>query len=113
MSSDYSAGDEIDLCGNSIKETVCSGQDITYKIGDGALTVKDGKGKNITFVDRAKEYNYLPTADNDEIFAEDNFATADSLSSIVNNDSAVSLGEVPVQNFDTLTQENLITYANK
>ena len=47
-----------------------------------------------------------------ELWADDNFATSDNLSEITENNLS-SVGEFETQNFDTLTQENLIAYAGK
>jgi Ca2+-binding RTX toxin-like protein len=43
---DYAAGEEIRISGE-ISESITSGKDIIYTIGDGSLTVKNAKTKNV------------------------------------------------------------------
>ena len=96
---DYTAGEDTIKISGTISKTKTNGKDIIYTIGKGTLTVKNGKGKDITIENSTSA-----------LFAEDNFVTSDNLSAITeNNLSAVS--EIETQNFDTLTQENLITFA--
>ncbi len=70
--------------------------------------MKNGKGKKITVDGDTKKYS----ASSSGLFAEDNFITADNLSAIVEN-NLFAVSEIENQNFDSLTQENLITYATK
>lgn len=96
---DYSAKDKIKISGGYISETVQSGKDVVFKIGEGSLTVKNGKGKNI---------------DVEELFGEGNFISADaSLAEI----SEVAEGvDYLAENTDytSLTAENnLLTYSDK
>ncbi len=104
---DYSSGDKIRITSGSISRTSYSGKDVIFKIGSGTLTVKNGKGKRITVNSSTKSYNIA------ELFAENNFATADNLSSIVENKLTATDYKLTTQNFENLTQENLITFAEK
>ena len=104
---DYTAGsDKIYFDGDYTSKI--SGKNVIFTTSSGIITVKNGKGKKITVNDVTQKYSSSSSA----LFAEDNFVTADNISDIVeNNLSAVS--EIETQNFDTLTQENLITYSDK
>ena len=104
---DYSSGDKIRITSGSISRTYYSGKDVIFKIGSGTLTVKNGKGKRITVNSSTKSYNIA------ELFAENNFATADNLSSIVENKLTATDYKLTTQNFENLTQENLLTFAEK
>ena len=105
---DYTAGqDKIYLQGASITKTEVSGKNVIFTTSAGKITVKNGKGKKITVDDVTQKYS----ASSSGLFAEDNFVTTDNISDIVENKIAVA--EFESQNFDTLTQENLITYSDK
>ena len=108
---DYTAGvDKIKISSGTISNTSYDGDDVIFKIGTGTLTVKDGKGKAITINNVTQNYS----SNVSELWAENNFATADNLDSIVENDSAISFNEISSQNFYTLTgKNNLITYSDK
>lgn len=99
---DYTAGtDKIKISSGSISKTSYSGNDVIFKVGSGTLTVKNGNGKKITIEDSSGTVT------------SESYLTADNLSAIVeNNLSAVN--EIENQDFDALmTQENLITFAEK
>ena len=115
---DYTAGtDKIKISSGSISKTKISGKDVVFTIGNGTLTVKNGKGKKITIVDangKTTTKKYSSSSKTAALLAEDNFATADNLSSIVQNNLSSSADKIETQDFDTLTQKNnLITYADK
>lgn len=136
---DYRSGaDKIYLTSGYISTASYSGNDVVFSIGNGSITVKNGRGKTIK-VEGSGTYNAmmeenliyeehnLPETDTDltadnsdegEWVYISHAITIDSLgslygganlSAIVNNDSAVS--EIETQNFDTLNKENLIAYA--
>ena len=51
---DYTAGqDKIKLTSGTISGTSYSGSNVIFSVGDGSITVKDGKGKKITVIDAA------------------------------------------------------------
>ena len=105
---DYTAGqDKIYVQGTSVIRSYVSGKDVVFSTGAGTITVKNGKNKKITVNDETKKYSASSSA----LFAEDNFVTADNISDLVENKIAVA--EFEPQNFNSLTQENLITYADK
>ena len=118
---DYKQGeDKIQLDdGVDLKSWKISGSNVVFTTSAGKFTVKDGKNKKITIVDdegksTTKKYSTSGSANVAELFAENNFATADNLSSIVENNLAVSADKIEAQNFDTLTQKNsVITFADK
>ena len=108
----------VNTSSGSISKISYSGNNLVFTIGTGTLTVKNGKGEKITIIDaNGKETTkkYFATSSSvAALLAEDNFATTDDLSSIIQKDSAISADKIEIQNFDTLTQKNnLITYASK
>lgn len=104
---DYTAGqDKIELDGATIKNWKVSGKDVIFTTTAGKITVKDGKGKKITITE-TKTYNSSSSA----LLAENNFATADNLSAIVENDLTATDFKLEPKNFENLAQENLITFA--
>ena len=48
---DYAANDKIQISSGTISETSFEGNDVILKIGNGSLTVQNGKGKKIKFID--------------------------------------------------------------
>ena len=123
---DYTEGaDKIYLSSGSVKGTYYSGDDFVFSIGNGSLTVKKGKDKNITVEDSSGSVTYYAQTANKN-FAEYNLPLLDDDVDLTfnNHDSdewiyitheitTDSLGKnfLTAQNFDTLTQENLIAYA--
>lgn len=113
-------GDKIKITSGSIKKVSYSNYgDVIFTIGSGTLTLKYCKGKKITIIDSkgkttTKVYgsSSYQTA---ELFAENNFATADNLSEIVKNDlTPTALEKISPTNFENLTQENnFVTYSEK
>lgn len=97
---DYSEKDQIKITDGYISETVQSGQDVVFKVGEGTLTVKNGAGKKI---------------DVEEIFEEENFISENS--STLADISEISEGaDYLAENTDytSLTAEdNLLTYSDK
>ena len=90
-----------------------SGNDIIFTIGSTSLTVKDGSGKKITINGIVRSFD-SPASKTSALLTEDNFATTDNLSSIVENDLSPTDYKLDTQNFENLSQKNnLITYANK
>lgn len=87
-----------------------SGNDVIVKVGKGSVTLKDAADQEISIKNAKGKVETYSTSD---LFAEDNFATADNLSAIVENNSGSVDYKISAQNFETLTQENLITYAEK
>ena len=67
--------------------------DFTLKVGKGSIFFKGGVGKSAS-----------------SLLAENNFSTADNLSAIVKNNLS-TVSEIETQKFDSLTQENLITFS--
>ena len=89
-----------------------SGSDVVVTVGKGKITLIDAVGKKISITNAKGKTATKTYGETSALLAEDNFSTADNLSAIVeNNLSAVS--EIETQKFDSLTQENLITFAKK
>lgn len=105
---DYTAGtDKIYLQGTSITKTEVDGKNVVFSTDNGGtITVKNGKNKKITVDDVTQKYS----ASSSGLFAEDNFVTADNLSQLVENNS---VGEFEFNSSEKLSQENLITFAEK
>lgn len=116
---DYKQGeDKIQLDdGVEVQSWKISGSNVIFTTSAGKFTVKDGKNKKITIVNengKSTTKKYSSSSSNvAALFSENNFVSSDNLSSIVQNDSAISADKIESQNFDSLTQENLITYAGK
>lgn len=127
---DYTAGEDKILVSSTFldsTETEVSGNDVILHVNwkdddgntsTGDLKIKNAKGKAITFINddgktiATKTFTASAASSSAALLAENNFATSGNLSSIVKNNFS-SLGEIPAQNFDSLTQENLITYTDK
>lgn len=131
---DYTAGqdkiqcDSNSIISNLINQATVSGNDVylnksvnplanNYKGTESCYLLKNAKGKKITFIDNRgniteKTFTASAASSSAALLAEDDFATADNLSAITENNLS-SVGEFETQNFDSLTQENLITYADK
>ena len=74
---DYTAGqDKIKISSGKISKTTYSNKDVIFTIGDGTLTVKNGKGKNISVTDSSGSKIYSKTLDllYDNNFISDEFA---------------------------------------
>ena len=82
-----------------------SGTDVIFTVGKGTITLKDVAEEKISVL-TTKTYN----SSTSDLFAENNFMTTDNLSAIVENNS---VGEFEFNSPEKLTQENLITFAEK
>lgn len=107
---DYTEGEDvIKLQNSNIKSWKISGKNVIFTTTNGQITVKNGKGKEISILE-TKTYNSSSSA----LFAENNFVTADNLSAIVKNDLTATDYKIDTQNFENLMQKNnLITFAEK
>ena len=109
----FNAGDTLQITKGSYK-TSTKGNDVIMKVGSGSITLKDGKSTKITIIDssgKTATKNYGSSSF--ELFAEDNFATTDNLSAIVENNLSAMDYKISAQNFENLTQENnLITFSD-
>ena len=108
---DYKAGtDKILLQDTVIKSWKFNKKDLVLTTETGTLTVKNGKGKKLSI---AIEKTFSTESGNiSELFAENNFVTADNLDSIVKNNLTPATYQLE-NNFAKLTQENLLTFADK
>lgn len=48
---DYTAGDKIKISSGTISKTAYSGQNVVFTVGNGSITVRNGKSKKITITD--------------------------------------------------------------
>ena len=117
--------DVIQIVGDStISSTSYSGtggKDVVYQIGDGSLTVKNGKGKNISieYVSTGPSYNYFDSGSYDSSMwiteDDDNFISADTdLSAITANNYSVTEIQT-TSSYDIFAQEenkNYVTYSS-
>lgn len=117
---DYTEGtDKIYLSSGSVKSTYSSGDDFVFSIGSGLLTVKRGADKIIEVEDSdgTTFYNSQESEDASALFDEDdgkvNLTGPGEWIYITHDITIDSLGEnfLAAQNFNNLTQENLITYS--
>ncbi|MBQ6005340.1 MAG: hypothetical protein IJL14_03720, partial [Selenomonadaceae bacterium] len=114
---DYREEDKIKITSGTISKATADGNDVVYKIGSGSITVLDGVGKNISFVNSNGKAIKPPTITINAnvpywfIQDDDAFTTA-QLDSIVETSEAYSFDEM--QPSDSLTQENiLVSYSDK
>ena len=115
----FNSDDTLKITSGTYSASVNSNSNnVIIKVGKGSITLLDARGQDIYITDANGKTtkHYFPTLDSSanisELLTENDFATANNLSAIVeNNLSAVS--EIQTNNFETLTQENLITYAEK
>ena len=107
---DYKAGtDKILLQNTAVTGWKISGKNVIFTTETGTLTVKNGKGKKISITTEQK-YSSNSSGNISELFAENNFATADNVSALV---AEKSVGEVEFTKPEKISQENLIVYATE
>ena len=108
---DYAAEDKIKIASGTISDSYSSGKDIIFEIGSGTLTVKNGKGKNITFLDSTnKTLTYSKTT---YLFEDNNFVT-DALNLDSITESKVAVQNIETQNnFNLEKEQNILTFADK
>ena len=95
------------------------GDDVIVTVGKGKIILKDAVGEEISIKNSSgkvttKTYG-SSSANTAELFEENNFATADNISSITkNNLTPTALEKISATNFENLTTENnLITFSGK
>ena len=112
----FNDGDTIQITSGSYK-TSKSGSDVVVKVGSSTFTLKDAAGKNINFVSESGETyskTYTATTKVAQLwFAEENnFATTDNLSSLVENKSYSVAGLNYSSDLTSDTNKNnFITYS--
>lgn len=100
-------------------KTSVSGNDVIVTVGKGSITLKNARYTSISIKNSkgkvTTKYYGSSSSQTAELFAENNFVTADNLSEIVkNNLSPTSLEKISGTNFENLMSENnLITYSEK
>ena len=114
--SGFNSDDTLHITKGSYKVKT-SGNDVVVTVGKGKITLKDAKGQKISIKNskgKVTTKTYGSSSSNvAELFAENNFATANNLSEIVKNNLTATDYKVENQNFETLMKENLITFATK
>lgn len=101
---DYTSNvDYIRLYKCSITGSSVKGKNVILKTTTGNITIKNGKGKEISVL-TTQVYG----SSSSKLFAEDNFMTSDSISEIV---AEKSVGEFKFITLEKISQENLITFA--
>lgn len=115
---DYKAGEDVIFIQDEYNSAKVSGKDVIFTFSKkNTLTVKNGKGVNIIFVNgfdgTATTYN--SSSSSSALLAEDNFVTADNLSEIVKTDlTPAEFEKISGTKFENLTQENnFVTYSEK
>ena len=102
---DYKDGeDEIKLSGDTITNTTYNKSDVIFTIGNGTLTVKNAKDKDISVTDASGDtQTYSRTLD---IFEDNNFMTDE------NNLDTITKQKFEVQNIETQNHDNLAQEQN-
>lgn len=91
-----------------------SGNDVIVTVGKGKITLNNAAGKSISIKDsKGKVTTKTYGSSSSALFTEDNFVTADNLSAIVENKLTATDYKISAQNFESLSQEKLITFAEK
>ena len=99
--------DLIRLDGAYVTGTKADGKNAILQTAKGNITVLNGVGKTLSVVTDIK-------VSSSALFSEDNFATADNLSAIVENNLTATDYKIETYDFKNLTQENnLLAYSGK
>ena len=106
---DYTASqkDKIQIANGTISQTLYSGKDVTFTIGDGSLTIKNGKSQKITV-----EYVESRISQDYSLFTDENFiggSTLDEISAV--SDTNYSVGQIRANNFESIAQTDTLTLA--
>lgn len=114
---DYTTGqDKIQITSGKISKSKVKGKNVIFTVGKGTITIKNGKGKKISVINAdgtTSTYKNSKKLKTSALLAENNFAATDNLSEIVENKLSATDYKLSTQNFETLSQENLITFAEK
>ena len=107
---DYTAGEDSIMVNEEISNVTYSGSNVIFAIGEGTLTVKDAKGKEITVTNSDDQTQiYSRTLD---ILQDNNFMTDENnLDSVTEQKSAVTQIENSADN-EKIYNENNIVYVD-
>ena len=113
---DYRAGyDKIKIASGSITGSSISGSNVILTTSGGSLTVKNGRGKNLTVIDASGNETtrkYFNSGISAMLFADDNFIGGGAnLDAITESKSAVTEIENPVQEPTQIYQSSIIASA--
>ena len=115
----YEANDIISIASGIVNYDVLSGDTLILKVGNGDISVAGAAGKNITYYDQNGQHSkYCPlatsnVADNWFVADDDNFATSDNLSALVQSKAAdYSLAEVQTS-LKSANALDKLTYSTK
>lgn len=112
---DYAAGDKIYIDGANSVSGSLKNNDVTFKIGSGSIKLQQAKNIEVTInFSNGTQGKYLNgkliSSETAEIFADNNFANANTIDSLLDNNS---VGEVSFDDSDNpLAQDNLILSCN-
>ena len=104
---DYTADQDSIQINGTISETSYKGKDVIFNIGEGTLTVKNGKGKEISVTDTSGTQIYSKTFD---LLYDDNFATDEFKIDDITEEK-VDVTEIQTSKTETFAQdENILTF---
>ena len=113
----YSADDTIKISSGEITKTAYKGSDVIFTVGNGSITVKDGKGKQISIIDSkgvTTSEIYSDSTSNARILnllEDNNFLTDEfNLDSITEPKFDVTQIQT-VDNLKEFDTDNLVTYS--
>ncbi len=113
---DYTAGqDKIKITSGAISSYSFSGDDVTFKIGSGSITVKDGNGKKITITDAQNKTTaqiYTNLASSADIFEDDNFISSSARIDDISEVTVDNFSVAEIKNFETFAQDNKFSANN-
>ena len=121
---DYAVGDKIKLVDSAITSSSISGSNVILTVDSGTITLKGGKGKNVTVIDsdgnsttRKYTNETFDRASSADLFEDSNFMTNDTKLEDITAISAdnYSAGKFETVNYGTLAQDenqNYITYSS-
>ena len=114
---DYESNDKIQISSGTISETSFDGNDVIFNIGNGTLTVQNGKGKKIKFIDSSGNTTTQTYTESNvsartlDILYDNNFMTDDTvLDSITEQKYTVT--EIQSTETDELNQP-VISYSDE
>ena len=114
---DYESNDKIQISSGTISETSFNGNDVILKIGNGSLTVQNGKGKKIKFIDSSGNTTTQTYTESNvsartlDILYDNNFITDDAALDDI-TEQKYTVTEIQTTETDELNQP-VISYSDK
>lgn len=107
----FNSDDVLHITKGKFKTSV-SGNNVIVTVGTGKITLKDAKGQQISIKNSSGKVTTKTYSNNiAELFAENNFATADNISDIVENNLTATDYKIETKNFENLTENSFVTFA--